>query len=225
MLSINMEKAFELSKEFFALDTPSVSDALDSLGIMGGLENIKPINLGSKMCGPAFTLRYMPKGTTTFSGAGDYIDDVPEGSVIVIDNVGKKNSTAWGDILTRVAVRNKLGGTLIHGVCRDVPAIRELNYPLFSLGCYMVTGKDRMALEAINIDINVCEVRVRPSDIILGDDSGALVIPLERAQEVLQLAKEIEEKESGILKCIEEGMTLKDARIKYNYDALQRRKK
>ena len=214
----------ELSKEFFQLDTPSISDALDRMGIIGGLEEIKPIMYGCKMCGPAFTIRYIPKGTSAFSGAGDYIDDVPEGAVVVIDCAGKKDSTAWGDLLTHVAVRNKVGGTLIYGVCRDVPAIRALNYPMYTLGHYMVTGKDRMALDAINIDVNVSYVRVRPGDIILGDDSGVVVIPLDRAQEVLQAAKEVEENESGILESIKEGMSLKEARVKYNYDQLQRRK-
>jgi regulator of RNase E activity RraA len=50
---------------------------------------------------------------------GDYIDDVPPGSVIVLDNGGRDNATVWGDILTEVAHNKGIAGTLIDGVNRD----------------------------------------------------------------------------------------------------------
>ena len=51
------------------------------------------------MVGRAYTVKYLPvaqdKGTV-----GDYIDDVPAGSVVVLDNAGRLDCTVWGDILT-----------------------------------------------------------------------------------------------------------------------------
>ena len=71
------------------------------------------------MAGRAWTLLYGPAANPPGT-VGDYIDDVPPGSVIVLDNGGRDNATVWGDILTEIAKRRGIAGTVIDGVCRDV---------------------------------------------------------------------------------------------------------
>src|SRR5829696_5911501 len=83
------------------LDTTSISDALDRLGIAGQCLNIKPLDHRFRMTGRAFTILYGPAGTPPGT-VGDYIDDVEPGGVIVLDNGGRENATVWGDILTWV---------------------------------------------------------------------------------------------------------------------------
>ena len=70
---------------FRALDTTSVSDALDRLGITGGLLGIRPVVEGMAFCGAAFTVHYVPCGVEKGT-VGDFLDDVPPGQVVVIDN-------------------------------------------------------------------------------------------------------------------------------------------
>src|SRR5207245_7999461 len=103
---------------------------------------------------------------------GDYIDDVPPGDVVVLDNGGRLDATVWGDILTIMAHRRNLGGTVIHGVCRDVDRSLELNYPIFSRGNYMRTGKDRVQADGYNVPVSLGEVRVVPGQLLLGDADG-----------------------------------------------------
>ena len=50
-----------------------------------------------------------------------------------------------------------------------------------------------------------------------------VVIPSERAEQVLDLADEIATAENAIRKAITEGMSLRDARVKYRYHSLQTR--
>ena len=90
-------------------DTAEVSDALDSLGIESVLLGLKPINPGQKLYGPVYTVQYkaFDQKPDNFQSAGNYIDEVPEGAVILIDNAGRKDCTCWGDILT-VAQRRKI---------------------------------------------------------------------------------------------------------------------
>ena len=206
---------------FMKLSTPTVSDALDKLRIRCGCEGLIPITFGKKIVGPAFTVRFAAKDQAP-PLVGDYIDDVKEGQVVVIDNRGRTDCTVWGDILTWMAVSRKIAGTVIDGVCRDVDGIRELDYPMFARGHFMVTGKDRVTLESVNEKIIICNVRVSPGDLIMGDQSGVLVIPQEKAEEVLKLAQEIEKAESGIVNAIKKGSSLKKAREKFNYATLQR---
>src|SRR5260221_13041450 len=105
---------------FKKLPTAAISDALDRLAIPGQALGIAPLDVHFRLAGRAFTLRYRPTGAVERGTVGDYIDDVAPGDVVVLDNAGRLDCTVWGDILTAVAHRRGLGGTVINGVCRDV---------------------------------------------------------------------------------------------------------
>src|SRR5262249_17589090 len=102
------------------LPTATISDALDRLGIIGQCLGMAPLDPKFRLGGRAFTLRYRPTGLVDRGNVGDYIDDVPPGDIVVLDNAGRLDCTVWGDILTAVSSRRGVGGTVIHGVCRDV---------------------------------------------------------------------------------------------------------
>lgn len=123
--------------------------------------------------------------------------------------------------MTYTAKTKGIEGTLIDGVCRDVNGIKELGYGIYTKGKYMVTGKERVTVDAVNVPVAISGVQVRPGDIILGDDSGALVIPKERAEEILEVAQHIEEVEQKIIAEVKSGSSLKAAREKLGYHKLQ----
>jgi 4-hydroxy-4-methyl-2-oxoglutarate aldolase len=209
---------------FAKLGTTPVSDALDRLGLQGQCFGIKPVDREFTLCGRAHTVRNEPM-TTGHKGesVGDYIDEVPEGGVVVIDNGGRLDATVWGDILTIMADRNKLGGTVIHGVCRDSNRALKLNYPIFSRGTYMRTGKDRVRADEYNGPVSLGDVRVLPGDLLLGDGDGVLVIAREHEEAVLKAAQEIDEAEERIRNEIVQGGRLDAAREKFKYHSLQSR--
>ncbi|PZE22348.1 RraA family protein [Paenibacillus xerothermodurans] len=211
----------EMVREFMKTSTPTVSDALDRLQIRGGCHGLAPIVQGKKIVGPAFTVKYVPIGEEKGT-VGDYIDDVGLGEVIVLDNGGRTDCTVWGDILTYVAASKGIAGTIIDGVCRDVDGIRGMDYPMFSRGQYMVTGKDRVMVQSVNQTVSIANVQVRQGDLIMADDSGVLVIPHNRAEEVLAVALQIEEAEQRILADLKNGATVAEARKTHKYNELQR---
>ncbi len=210
----------ELISEMKKMDTASISDAMDKLGIHCGLLGIQAVVEGNKICGEAFTVHYIPCGMDK-GNVGDFIDNVEPGQVVVIDNGGRTYCTVWGDIMTYTAKTRGIEGTLIDGVCRDVNGIKELGYGIYTKGKYMVTGKERVTVDAVNVPVAISGVQVRPGDIILGDDSGALVVPKEKAEEVLALARHIEEVEQQIIAEVKSGSPLKAAREKLGYHKLQ----
>ena len=211
----------QLVESFKALDTACVSDAMDKLGIPAGCHGIKPVVQGVKFAGRAFTVKYRACGEVERGTVGDFLDDVPAGHVVVIDNAGRTDCTVWGDIMTTLAHHKGVAGTVIDGVCRDVPKIRDLSYPIFTRDYYMMTGKDRVEVDGINVPVTISQRQVRPGDIVMGDDSGVVVIPASRAQEVLNIAREIEHTEQEILKRIAQGQSLRQAREELKYHALQ----
>src|SRR5581483_7089813 len=135
---------------------------------------------------------------------------------------GRRDCTVWGDILTAVAHAKGVAGTVIYGVCRDVYRALDARYPIYSCGRFMRTGKDRVEVSGIEVPVTLGDMRVRPGDLIVGDDDGVLVIQREHEEKVLEMAIEIAELEDHIVEEALSGTPLREARIKYGYHQLQR---
>ncbi len=204
------------------LDTATLSDALDRLGIAGQCRGISPRDVKFRMTGRAFTILYGPAGQPPGT-VGDFIDDVAPGRVIVLDNGAREDVTVWGDILTEIAHRRGLAGTLIDGINRDVSLCLELGYPVFSRKQWMRTGKDRVQVEAMNMPVSIGGARVAPGDLIRGDADGVVVIPQEHEARVLAVAQEIHAAEQHIRDAVRGGSRLDEARRQFRYHQLQTR--
>ncbi|WP_176596783.1 MULTISPECIES: RraA family protein [Sphingobium] len=211
-----------LSGQLLTLGVTALSDALDRLGIEGQACGIMPVARTMRFAGPAFTVRMVPVGLTG-GVVGDYIDDVPPGAVVVIDNNGIMDQTVWGDILTFVAHAKGIAGTVIDGVCRDSDRCVELEYPVFARGNTMRTGKDRATADAYNVPVQIAGVRIDAGDWLIGDADGVVAIPAHRLQEVLAIAGEIEAAEDRIRQAVGKGKRLDEARRQTGYHALQTR--
>ena len=206
-----------------AIPTASISDAMDSLGLHGTLHGLAPLTYDFRVSGPAFTVQYEPAGSERGS-VGDFLDDVPPGAVVLIDNHARTDVTVWGGIMTEIAAARGIGGTVINGVCRDLNAALRQDYPLFSRGRFMRTGKDRVRLVAVNAPMTINDVEISPLDIICGDADGALAVPAARAEEIADIAERIEDVETRIIEAVKAGSTLVQARADLGYHDLQTRK-
>lgn len=219
-----MEEKKVLSKEIIdsyrKLDTASISDAMDRHGIPCGMLGIKAVTPGVKAVGQAFTVHYTKCGEI-HGTVGDFLDDVAPGEIVVIDNGGRLNCTVWGDIMSFYSHECGIEGTIIDGVCRDVPTILELQYPIFTKGTFMVTGKDRVYVDGINVPVSISDIQVLPGDLIVADESGAVRVPFSMAETILEEANMIEQKEEKIRQEIKKGNKLKDARKITGYHNLQ----
>jgi 3-hexulose-6-phosphate synthase/6-phospho-3-hexuloisomerase len=182
------------------VSAPNISDAMHRKGAM---RDIHPINLGTKIVGRAITVQ-------TF--AGDWakpveaIDLAGPGDVLVIYN-GSNNIAPWGGLATLSCKIKGIEGVVVDGAVRDVDEIRALNYPIFSSGITPNAG-DPKGMGEINAEITCGGQTVRPGDYIVGDDSGVVVIPKERAYEIARRAKEVEKMESRLYEEIRRGKTL-----------------
>lgn len=203
-----------------ALDCATLSDAMDRLGLRGQCERIHGRSEEFQMTGRAYTVRYGPASKPAGT-VGDYIDDVPRGAIVVLDNGGREDVTVWGDILTEVAHRRGIAGTLIDGVCRDVALCRRLGYPVFSRGNWMRTGKDRVQVETIGETVAIGSVRVAPGDLVRADADGVVILPTAHESAILDTAEEICRAEDAIRARTSAGVRLDDARREYGYHRLQ----
>jgi len=183
------------------VSAPNVTDALLRKGAMSGLISISG---NVKMFGKAVTVQ-------TF--AGDWakpveaIDRAGPGDVIVINNSGATHVAPWGELATLSCVNRKVSGVVIDGAVRDVDDIKDIRFPLFARAVVPNAGEPK-GFGEINADIQCCGQAVRPGDWIIGDESGVVVIPRERAYEVARRAVEIRKNEERIREEIRRGGTL-----------------
>ena len=213
----------ELVALFAGLDTPGVSDALDKLGLPGQCLGIMPLDdYRPVVVGPAFTVRYVSASTPPGT-VGDFVDDVAEGDVVVIDNDGRTDCTVWGDIMTQYAGSQRIAATVIDGVCRDVSKALGDGYPLFTKGRFMRTGKDRVEVGSVNQPGSIGQARVWARDIVVADANGVVVVPRERGQEVAACARSIDAVEAHIRGLREDGKSVRGARAALGYHTLQRK--
>lgn len=203
------------------LDTASLSDAMDKLRIAGQCLGIKPRDHQFRLAGRAYTVLYGPVDAANPGTVGDFIDKLDAGTVVVIDNGGREDATVWGDILTFLADRRHLAGTVIDGACRDVHMCLKLGYPIYSRSFSMRTGKDRVQVDAEQVPVTIGQARVQPGDLIRGDADGVVAIPRSREEEVLAVAEQIEEAEARIRACLEQGKSIAEARAEMQYHKLQ----
>lgn len=203
------------------LDCAALSDALDRAGIPGQCYKIAPCDRKFRMAGHAYTVLYRPTGFDELGNVGDYIDDVPVGNVVVLDNRGRDDCTTWGNILTEMAHHRGIAGTVIDGINRDVALCSELNYPIYSRGNWMRTGKGRIQLAGLQVPVQIGGVTVHPGDLLRGDADGVVVIPKSMQEQILASAEEITAKENAVRDNIRSGMRMDEARTKVNYHLLQ----
>lgn len=216
----------DIVEGFLTLDdmTTTVSDVLDGYGIDGAIPSsyLKPVTPGSKICGPAVTVRNIPVRKTPTQGAADhdfiamstrdiyYLSE--PGDVLVSDFGGNLEVSNMGGQSCTVAKSLGLAGNIVNGCCRDVSSIRAMGYPVFSCGTTQVTGKYRMECIEINGPVTLCGKRVEPGDLMLADDSGVCIVPAGIARDVLEESLKIAASEERMRELIESKAPISELR-------------
>jgi 4-hydroxy-4-methyl-2-oxoglutarate aldolase len=195
--------------------TSTISDVLDTLGVLGAIPAsfLPPLFPNQKMVGTAVTLRSIPERTTATQGHADkqfirmatrdlyYLAE--PGDVAIADFGGNLEISNMGGQSCTVAKSRGLVGAIVNGAVRDVSAIGKLGYPVWARGKTPISGKHRMEAIELNGPVTLHNVTVQPGDLIAADDCGVCVIPAENVEWVLDQVKRIlkgEEKMRELIK-------------------------
>ena len=191
----------ELFEAFSRVSTCNISDAFHKQGIVHGL--IPFIKSGDRMVGRALTVQ-----TTNGDWAKpvEAIDQAKEGDIIVID-VGGAPVAVWGELASNSAMMMGVKGVVIDGAIRDIDDIKALNFPAFAKSAVPNAGEPK-GYGGIGIEITVGGQTVRTGDWIIGDESGLIVVPKEKAVEVANRALAVHENEDRTREEIRRGSTL-----------------
>ena len=192
----------KMVEELGQFPTTILSDAMEKSQTMHS--EIKPVYPIERICGPAITARSIVADYMTPVAAIDYTQP---GDIIVIDVKGYKDAAVWGDLAARSCQLRNVGGVVIDGAVRDSDGIRQTGVPHFSRAVTPNAG-DASVVGDINVPIQCAGVVVNPGDIIVGDNDGVVVVPRQRAAQILEKAKAQVQAEKQLFDLMEnEGLT------------------
>ena len=183
------------------VSTSNISDAMHRKGAMKG---IHPLVRG-KMVGTAVTVQTFPGD---WAKPVEAIDVAKEGDVLVIYNENK-DIACWGGLATWSSLNKGIAGVVIEGAVRDIDEVENLGLPIYTSNTVPNAG-DPKGFGEINAEITCGGQTVKPGDYIVGDESGVVVIPAERAYELARRAKEVYKTEKRLFDEIKRGGTLSE---------------
>jgi len=187
---------------FAGMSSATVADAMGRFNFMDS--DIRSRS-GLPLCGLAVTVNSRPADNLMVHKA---IDVARPGEIIVVATHGGVNAAVFGDLMCRAAVGKKLGGIIVDGAIRDVDGITDLKFPAFSRA--VSPGScDKDGPGEVNVPVACGGAVVMPGDIVVGDADGVVVVPRDRADEVLALAKQTLEREKDRIREIGQGVFVK----------------
>ena len=183
----------DIADRLRTLDTPTLSDALDTLGLAGAVIGLSALTVRRRIAGPVRTVKLgapLPDLPKRHLGAGAIMAAEP-GDIIVVEHRGRTDVSGWGGLLSRGAIAKHVAGVIVDGAVRDVDEAAELDFPVYARASVPVTARGRVAEHAFDTPITFAGVAVAPSDWVLADASGIVFVPIARLDEVLATAERI----------------------------------
>jgi len=201
----------------------SVSDAVELVTGKNGTmwHDMKLIN-GTPIVGRAVTSLVKPASPEQATPAlstkhsVEMIDNAEPGEVGVIVMEGTLEIAAMGNLMATAAKVRGMAGMVLDGAIRDVWDIRRMGLTVYARSISPRTAVGHYATVARNVPVECGGVTVRPGDIIVADEDGVVVVPRERAEEILKKAREIDDRERGMFPFIKQHKSLQKAIEAFN---------
>lgn len=177
-----------------------------TLGESGGLPmhpGIVAAWPGARLAAPAYPVRCASGDNLAIHVA---LTRAPAGAALVVDVGDETEYGYWGEVLTTAALAAGVSGLVIGGGVRDIEAVAGLGFPIFS-ALIALRGAAKSGPGAVGAPVEVGGVTVAAGDWVVGDADGAVVIPGEVLQSVLEAGRARQVKEAAMFSRLRAGAT------------------
>ena len=209
-----------LIEGFRHTEVASVADAIEQLyGRQAYMHHDMRALFKTKFAGPAVTVLLKKEehkeGSAATQGMIEAIDTSPAGSVYVLVLEDGLNYGAVGGLMATTMKVRGFAGAIVDASIRDLPQIQRIQFPIYGRGVSPGTTVGHYRSAGVNIPVTCAGVTVRPKDIITADEDGVVVVPFEKAAEVLKKAQELDNTEHSMYPFIERFKSLTEAIAKF----------
>lgn len=198
------------------LRTALVADALDAVGLRDQslAPGLSPLHPGVTLVGHAFPVEIAPVDSVPdkpYDGLLRSLDAVGEGDVYVAAVRGIARVAIWGELITTACQAAGVLGAVCDGYARDSGIVRGLGFPVFCRGTAPTDSKGRSEVRAFGGQVAIDGVDIARGDLVVADDDGVVVVPVDVADDVVRLAIEKGEHESQFRRAVRDGMSARVA--------------
>ena len=206
-----------------SLDTNTVSDALDFMGLPGATYGLRPLWNCPKIVGRASTIQLGSKTGTapTVHLISPVIASVTTNDRILVITGGTEGISCWGDILANAAKMKGIRGSVIDGMSRDIEGSESIDYPVYGRGLTMISARNRLVQIASGTPIVVAGVTVHEDDYVIADRCGTVFVPAAKIAEVLALAQRIASRQDGMVQAVRAGQSVEDVMHDKKFEAIK----
>jgi len=206
-----------------SLDTNTVSDALDFMGLPGATFGLRPLWNCPKIVGRASTIQLGPKTgkAPTVHLISPVIASVTTDDRILVITGGTEGISCWGDILANAAKMKGIRGSVIDGMSRDIEGSESIDYPVYGRGLTMISARNRLVQIASGTPIIVAGVTVCEDDYVIADRCGTVFVPAAKIDEVLALAQRIASRQDGMVQAVRAGQSVEDVMHDKKFEAIK----
>jgi 4-hydroxy-4-methyl-2-oxoglutarate aldolase len=209
-----------LIEGFRQTEVASVADAIEQLyGRQAYMRHDMRAVFKTKFAGPAVTVLLKKEehkeGSAATQGMIEALDTSPAGSVYVLVLEDGLDFGAVGGLMATTMKVRGFAGAVVDASIRDLPQIQRIQFPVYSRGVSPGTTVGHYRCAGVNIPVTCAGVTVRSKDIITADEDGVVVVPFEKAAEVLKKAQDLDYTEHSMYPFIERFKSLREAIAKF----------
>lgn len=217
-----MSENHEFLDRLSLLDSNTVSDALDFLGLSGATTGLLPLWNCPKIAGRASTIRLGPKQSAepTNHLISPVIDAITGNDRILVISGGIDGISCWGDILANAANQRNIRGTIIDGYSRDIEGSEAIGYPVYGRGVTMISARNRIVQTDCGGPVGMAGTTVHENDYVLADRCGSVFIAAENIEPVIRLAEKIDTRQAGMIDAVRSGRPVSDVMHDREFDAV-----
>jgi 4-hydroxy-4-methyl-2-oxoglutarate aldolase len=162
---------------------------------------------GTRLAGPAVTIRLVPDETAPATEAGlaaiRVLEAAPAGSVIVAALGGDPDHAVFGATFAALAKSHRLAGFVVDGAVRDLADLKQMTFPTLARSAAPGTAGGHYRIVGTNIPVECGGIEVRPGDIVVADEDGVAVAPRERYADILAAAQKWQSEKRALIPLIE----------------------
>lgn len=207
-------------KSLYRVSTDTITGILMKIAGMRtrAIRDVRPIDpRNCHFVGTAYTVRYVPiredftdRASPVSPGSRLHgrLDEIPAGSVVVIDMGGDATSGALGDVIVARLIALGVAGVVADGGMRDVSVIATMSLPVWARAPAPPPSPRSLLCAGMQEVIGCGGVMVEPGDVVVADGNGVAVIPRNLADQVASKGLEQEDVEVWIKSQISEGAPL-----------------
>lgn len=191
-----------LVEAFRGAQTSHLVDAMDGRGALD--HRIKPMDpANAAFAGPALTALAYPADVVGVYGA---LWEAEPGDVIVVANDAYAGTAVVGDLVAGMMRNKGVAAFVTDGLARDRAGIVATGLPLFAAGVIPASPAAN-GPAVVGAPVTLGGQHVRPGDIVVGDADGVVIVPLDRAEAVLERLAAVRAAEEQAIAAVAAGAT------------------